>query len=215
MRLSIKILRRGIGTCRSLHACPAAVKSSQQPFLSGAGDLPINTDIPPQRAMHAKKGLTLLEGVLVSIFSWVAMRTDMVKSATCLPVSLCSHFCTVKLRLLEMSEKFFPPLLLFSFLTLPPSPTATGEDDPGVQERDQKVSLSPRGVNQSHRHWHRRHRGTTGWDVREGGGGSSPRLRLLQTPLISPVLSPSLGLLASSLANTWTPQGFFQQRWRV
>lgn len=30
-------------------------ENSQQPFLSGAGDSPINTDIPPQRAVHAKR----------------------------------------------------------------------------------------------------------------------------------------------------------------
>lgn len=49
------ILRRDVGTHRSLPACPVAIKNSQQPFLSAAGDSPINTDIPPQRAMHAKR----------------------------------------------------------------------------------------------------------------------------------------------------------------
>ena len=53
--MSITILRGDIGTHRSLPACPVVIKNSQQPFLSGAGDSPINTDIPPQRAMHAKR----------------------------------------------------------------------------------------------------------------------------------------------------------------
>lgn len=104
----MKILGGDARTHRYRPACPVAIKNSQQPFLSGAGGSPINTDIPPHRAMHAKRALTLLEGVLVSIFSWVAIRTDMLKSATCLPPLLCSHLCAVKLELLE-SEKSTPP----------------------------------------------------------------------------------------------------------
>lgn len=53
--MPIKIIRRDVGTIRSLSSCPVAIKNSQQAFLSRAGDSPINTDIPPQRAMHAKK----------------------------------------------------------------------------------------------------------------------------------------------------------------
>lgn len=74
----------------------------------------------------------------------------------------------------------------------PPSPTAKGEDDPGVQERDENISLFPHRVNQSHRHWYRLHRGGDRVRRMGSGGGSSLPLRLLQTPLISPVLSPSL-----------------------
>lgn len=48
------ILRGKVGTHRSLPACAVAITNSQQPFLSGAGGSPINTDIPPHRAMHVK-----------------------------------------------------------------------------------------------------------------------------------------------------------------
>lgn len=162
--MSVKILRGDVGTRHSLPACPVAIKNSRQPFLSGAGDSPINTDIPTHRAMHTKRALTLLEGVLVSIFSWVAMRTDMVKSATCLSPSLCLHLCAVKLgcwRCLRSHPPTNPPTP-----SSPSLPYSKGEDDPGVQEPDQNASLSPYWVNQSHRHWHRLHRRESGWDRR-------------------------------------------------
>lgn len=95
-----------------------------------------------------KGPLTLLEGVLVSIFSWVAMRTDMVRSATCLPLSLCSHLCAVKLGLLEVSENSSPPPHQPPPLPLP-SPTAKRKDDLGVREPSENASLSTRRVNQS------------------------------------------------------------------
>lgn len=95
-----------------------------------------------------KGPLTLLEGVLVSIFSWVAMRTDMVRSATCLPLSLCSHLCAVKLGLLEVSENSAPPPRQPPPLPLP-SPTAKRKDDLGVREPSENASLSTRRVNQS------------------------------------------------------------------
>lgn len=143
-----------------------------------------------------KGPLTLLEGVLVSIFSWVAMRTDMVRSATCLPLSLCSHLCAVKLGLLEVSENSSPPhpanLLPFPSLPLP-SPTAKRKDDLGVREPSKNASLSTRRVNQSQT--------LASFPKRGAGGGGRERwwYRLLQTLLISAALTPSLpGSLAAS-----------------
>ncbi|KAI9544704.1 hypothetical protein NQZ68_001578 [Dissostichus eleginoides] len=52
-----------------------------------------------------------------------------------------SHLCAVKLRLLEVPEKFSP------LLSLPLSPPAKEEDDPWVQEPDQKrLPLSCQGL---------------------------------------------------------------------
>lgn len=141
-----------------------------------------------------KGPLTLLEGVLVSIFSWVAMRTDMVRSATCLPLSLCSHLCAVKLGLLEVSENSSPPPRQPPPLPLP-SPTAKRKDDLGVREPSENASLSTRRVNQSQTLASFPKRGA------EGGRGGRERwwYRLLQTLLISATLTPSLpGLLAAS-----------------
>lgn len=141
-----------------------------------------------------KGPLTLLEGVLVSIFSWVAMRTDMVRSATCLPLSLCSHLCAVKLGLLEVSENSSPPPRQPPPLPLP-SPTAKRKDDLGVREPSENASLSTRRVNQSQTLASFPKRGA------EGGRGGRERwwYRLLQTLLISATLTPSLpGSLAAS-----------------
>lgn len=157
-----------------------------------------------------KGPLTLLEGVLVSIFSWVAMRTDMVRSATCLPLSLCSHLCAVKLGLLEVSENSSPPPRQPPPLPLP-SPTAKRKDDLGVREPSENASLSTRRVNQSQTLASFPKRGAEGGG-RGGGTGSSKRY--LSLP---PLLPPSLARLLPQLLHTnmlkLSRQDFTQQRW--
>ncbi|KAK5919573.1 hypothetical protein CgunFtcFv8_023451 [Champsocephalus gunnari] len=105
-------------------------------FLSGAGDSPINTDIPPQRAMHAKRA-PYPSGGPAGVYLHLGGYEDR-HGEKC--HSQRSHLCAVKLRLLEVPEKFSP------LLSLPHSPPAKGEDDPWVQEPNQKrLPLSSQG----------------------------------------------------------------------
>lgn len=149
----------------------------------------------------------------MSIFSWVAMRTDMVRSATCLPLSLCSHLCAVKLGLLEVSENSSPPhpanLLPFPSLPLP-SPTAKRKDDLGVREPSKNASLSTRRVNQSQTLASFPKRGAGGG--RGGGTGSSKRYLSLP-PLLPPSLARSLPQLLHTNMLKLSRQDFTQQRW--
>lgn len=158
-----------------------------------------------------KGPLTLLEGVLVSIFSWVAMRTDMVRSATCLPLSLCSHLCAVKLGLLEVSENSSPPPRQPPPLPLP-SPTAKRKDDLGVREPSENASLSTRRVNQSQTLASFPKRGAEGGGGRGGGTGSSKRYLSLP-PLLPPSLARSLPQLLHTNMLKLSRQDFTQQRW--
>lgn len=155
--MSIKILRGVVRTRRSLPARPAVIRNSQQPFLSGAGDSPINTDIPPQRAVHAKRapypsGMTA--GVYLQLGGYEDRHGE--KCHLPSPLAVLPPLCWEVGAPGGVWE--VPP----SLLCHPPSPTAEGKDDLGGVGRwgGPGASLSPQRVNQSHRPRHR---------LREGG----------------------------------------------
>lgn len=128
-------------------------RESRQPCLPGAGGSPIKRRHSQCVVPCMLNGpLTLLEGAPVSIFSWVAMRTDMVRVQVPL-VSPPRCACTFVQwsSSCERCLRSRPPLphthTLFSlFFPLHPSQTAHGsdrQDDPGVQDPDQSHSLTP------------------------------------------------------------------------
>lgn len=147
--------------CPSL-LLPASLSSCFQKEPA-AGDSPINTDIPHRVPCMLKRALTLLEEVLVSIFSWVAIRTDMMQSATCLFTPRSSHTsvhwswgCSGCLRSITFS------LLLLHLPLFSPTFQPRRRMTQRLQEPDRNTSLSPCSVNQSHGH-ERRLRGTGRW----------------------------------------------------
>lgn len=132
--MSIKILTGDVRTRRSLPACPVAIKNSQQSFQSGAGDSPINTDIPPQRAMHAKRAPYPSDrraGVYLQLGGYEDRHGE--KCHLLSPLAVLTPFCCE----VGAAGVKCPP---------PPPPPAKGEDDPGGPgARPERLPLSSQG----------------------------------------------------------------------
>lgn len=113
-RLSIKIVRGEVWTCCFPPACPVAIKPSRQTFLSRARGSPINTDIPPHRAMHAKRGpypSGSSTGVYLQLGSYEDRHCEKCHLSSRLAVP--SPCCAVNLELLEVSEECPLPMHMF------------------------------------------------------------------------------------------------------
>ena len=168
-RLSIKVLSGDVGTRRS-HPPPThtlapvrfLITNSQQPFLSGAGDSPINTDIPPQRAVHAKRAPPYPSGSSAGVYLQLGGYEDRHAEkchlssllAVLAPFVLWSWSCwrclrsppSLSLYHHHYTQSSSSSSSSFSSSSSSPSPTAQrrgGDDDPGVQDpRPRRLSLS-------------------------------------------------------------------------
>lgn len=198
-------------TRRSLPACPVVIKNSQQPVLSVAGGSPTNTDIPPQRVMHAKRA-SYPSGRSAGVYLQLGGYEDRHGEKCHLPspLAVLTPLCC-EVGAAGGVWEFLPPPPPRQPPPLPlPSPTAKRKDDLGVREPSKNASLSTRRVNQSQTLASFPKRGAGGG--RGGGTGSSKRYLSLP-PLLPPSLARSLPQLLHTNMLKLSRQDFTQQRW--
>lgn len=170
--MSIKISRRDVETRFTRHPCLLA-RLLSNPASEEQETLAISTDIPPQRALHAKAA-PYPSGRKAGVYRQLGGYED----GHGPPAALThAHLCAGKLRLLEVPEKFPPPP---PHPHLPDPPTFLAVPSSlQLRERMTRGSKSPtKSSSRSPR--------------RTGGGNPSSRGCSSLPPLHPPWLTPSL-----------------------